>query len=278
MAAVLLCSTAFAEETNKFKSEVEKQSYAIGQNIGGSFKAQDVDIDFDMLLRGIKEAKVGEHTMLSEAEVRETLTKLSMEIRNRMMEKQKKAAEKNKTDGEAFLTANKTKPGVISLPNGLQYKVITEGSGESPKAEDIIEAHYKGTLIDGTEFDSNLAPATPLSRAANQVIKGWTEAVTRMKPGAKWELYIPSELGYGERGFPPKIGPNATLIFQLELLGFKPAPPPPAAPATQPLTSDIIKVPSLEEMKKGAKIETIKADEVEKLQKQANEKKEPKKE
>ena len=268
----LVASGAFAEETNKFKSEAEKYSYALGMSWGGQLKQGDVEVDYEQLLRGFKDTKAGAVMLLTEAEMRETLGKLSTDVRAKMMEKQRLAAEKNKADGEAFLTANKTKPGIITLPNGLQYKIITEGKGESPKPEDIVEANYRGTLIDGTEFDAS-KPGQPLVRPANQVIKGWTEALTRMQPGAKWQLFIPADLAYGERGFPPKIGPNAALIFDIELISFKPAPPPPPpAPAPQPLTSDIIQVPSAEEMKKGAKIETIKAEDVERLQKEAAEK------
>jgi len=271
LAATLCCGAASAQDTNQFKSELEKTSYAIGLNIGSNFKQQEVDVDYDFLVRGLKDAKAGDKTLLTDAERNETLQKLSQELRAKAMEKQRRMAEKNKADADAFLEANKTKPGIITLPNGLQYKVLADGSGESPKPEDIVTAHYRGTLIDGTEFDAS-KPDQPLTRAANQVIKGWTEALTRMKPGAKWQLYLPPDLAYGERGSPPKIGPNSALIFDVELISFKSAPPPAPTPAAQPLTSDIIKVPSLEEMKKGAKIETIKAEDVEKLQKAAQEK------
>lgn len=270
-AATLLCATASGQETNKFKNDLEKTSYALGMNFGSSLKQGEVGVDYDLFLRGLKDAIAGSPTLLTEDETRQTLTKLSADVRAKMAEKQRLAGEKNKTDGIAFLEANKTKPGIITLPNGLQYKVLAEGEGESPKPEDIVTAHYRGTLIDGTEFDAS-KPDQPLTRAANQVIRGWTEALTRMKPGAKWQLFIPSDLAYGERGSPPKIGPNSALIFDVELVSFKSAPPPAPAPTPQPLTSDIIKVPSLEEMKKGAKIETIKAEDVEKLQKAAQEK------
>jgi FKBP-type peptidyl-prolyl cis-trans isomerase FklB len=216
----------------------------------------------------MQDALSGESTRLTDQEAIQTITAYQQEKRRQLLEK-------NKQEAEAFLEANKTKPGVITLPNGLQYKVLAEGSGESPKPEDIVTAHYRGTMIDGTEFDPS-KPDQPLTRAANQVIKGWTEALTRMKPGAKWQLYIPPDLAYGERGSPPRIAPNSALIFDVELLSFKPAPPPTPPPAPQPLTSDIIKVPSLEEMKKGAKIETIKAEDVERLQKEAQKQGQPK--
>jgi FKBP-type peptidyl-prolyl cis-trans isomerase FklB len=269
--AVLVPPAARAED--KFKSEQEKFSYALGLSWGGQLKQGEVEVNYEQLLRGFKDAQRGDNPQLTETEMRETLMKLSTDVRNKMMEKQRRIAETNKVQGEAFLSANKTKPGVITLPNGLQYKVLAEGSGESPKPEDIVEVNYRGTLIDGTEFDAS-KPGQPFTTAANRVIRGWTEALTRMKPGAKWQLFIPPDLAYGERGSGPKIGPNSTLLFDVELLSFKPAPPPSAPPPSpaQPLTSDIIKVPSAEEMKKGAKIETIKAEDVERLQREAAEK------
>jgi FKBP-type peptidyl-prolyl cis-trans isomerase len=271
LAAVVLGTAVQAQETNKFKNDIERYNYAIGVNNGMQLKQSELELDAEAFLRGLKDAHSGGTVLLNDQELRETFNKLRQEISAKQQEKQRKAGEKNKAEAEAFLAANKTKPGVITLPNGLQYKVLAEGSGDSPKPEDIITAHYRGTLIDGTEFDAT-KPDQPMTRAANQVIKGWTEALTRMKPGAKWQLYIPSDLAYAERGSGPKIGPNAALIFDIELVSFKPAPAPVATPAAQPLTSDIIKVPSLEEMKKGAKIETIKAEDVEKLQKAAQEK------
>lgn len=291
LTVLLTASVALAEETNKLKTELERISYAIGVDQGKrlwpSLEQSEIQVDVELLIQGLKDVKAGGALKLTEQELRDTFTKLRQEVTAKMQEKQRVQAEKlreqgekNKTEGEAFLAANKAKPGIITLPplhagqtNGLQYKVLAEGSGESPKAEDTVEVNYRGTLIDGTEFDSNAKTGHPFTTPANRVIPGWTEALTRMKPGAKWQLFIPAELAYGERGSPPKIAPHATLIFDVELLSFKPAPPPPApAPVAQPLTSDIIKVPSLEEMKKGAKIETIKAEDVEKLQKEAQEK------
>jgi hypothetical protein len=157
----------------------------------------------------------------------------------------------------------------MTLPSGLQYTVVAEGEGASPKPEDTVTVKYRGTLMDGTEFDKTPDGETA-NFPANRVIRGWTEALTRMKPGAKWKLFIPSDMAYGLRGSPPKIGPNAVLIFDVELVSFQASPA--AANPNPPLTSDIIKVPSLEEMKKGAKIETIKPEEVERLQKEQQEK------
>jgi FKBP-type peptidyl-prolyl cis-trans isomerase FklB len=239
----------------------EKAGYAIGVNIGSNWKRQEIEVDYNELVRGLKDAMTGTPTM-TEAEIRETLMQFQQELGAKQQEKRRLLGEKNKTEGTKFLAENKSKPGVQELPSGLQYKVLGDGNGASPSLTDIVEVNYRGTLIDGTEFDASPA-GQPLSRPLNQLIRGWQEAMTRMKIGGKWQLYVPADLAYGEFGFGAKIGPNATLIFDVELLGFK-APPPPPAPAA-PLTSDIIRVPSAEEMKQGAKIETIKAEDVEKL-------------
>src|SRR5581483_5600494 len=186
------------------------------------------------------------------------------EKQKQAMEEQKQLAEKNKKEGDAFLAANKSKPGVKSFDSGLQYQVLTEGTGETPKPGDTVAANYRGTLIDGTEFDSS-KPGQPTSFPVTGVIPGWTEALEHMKTGSKWKLFIPSNLAYGERGQRPKIAPNAALIFEVELVSVTPGQAPaatvkpatgvqPVASATPPLTSDIIKVPSAEELKKGAKI------------------------
>lgn len=251
-----------AADTNVFKSDKEKVGYAVGVNLGTTWKKQDIELDFDKLLQGLKDA-TSEKPLLNEQEVREVLNKFQQELMAKQQEKRRLEGEKNKKLGEEFLAANKTKPGVITLTNGLQYKVITEGSGDVPKPEDTVTVKYRGTLIDGSEFDSSAkAPNGTATFRVTGVIRGWTEALTRMKTGSKWELYIPSELAYGERGSGPKIGPNSTLVFEVELVSIQPPAPP---VQNTPLTSDIIKVPSLEEMKKGAKIETIKAEDVDKL-------------
>lgn len=262
LTGVITTASLPAADANLFKSDKEKLGYAVGVNLGTTWKRQEIDLDFDQLLRGLKDATSGE-PLLNETEVREVLNKFQQEMMARQQEKRRVEGEKNKNEGEAFLAANKTKPGVQTLPNGLQYKVLTEGEGEIPKPEDTVTVKYRGTLIDGSEFDSSeKAPNGTATFRVNGVIKGWTEALTRMKTGAKWQLFIPSDLAYGERGSGARIGPNSTLLFDVELVSIQP-PAPPVQSA--PLTSDIIKVPSLEEMKKGAKIETIKAEDVEKL-------------
>ena len=269
----LAATTALLAEGN-FADDRQKASYAVGLFYGGNWKRQEMDLDYDQLLRGIKDATAGK-PLLNEQEMRDVLNEFQKTIVARQQEKRKLAGEKAKTDGEEFLTANKNKPGVVTLTNGLQYKIVTEGTGEIPKPTDTVSVHYRGTFIDGTEFDSSTKRGQPFTtRVTGGIIRGWTEALTRMKAGAKWQLFIPAALAYGEIGN-QNIPPNSVLIFDVELLSIQPPPPPPAPPA--PLTSDIIKVPSAEEMKKGAKIETIKAEDVEKLQREQAEKEKQKK-
>ncbi|MBI2925110.1 MAG: FKBP-type peptidyl-prolyl cis-trans isomerase [Verrucomicrobia bacterium] len=280
---------ARAEDKTELKDQKEKLSYSIGMNLGNNLRTQEVDVDRDILFQGVRDA-LANKTILSEADARQTISTWQREARAKQEERRKTQGEKNKTEGENFLAENKSKPGVITLPSGLQYKVLSEGKGNSPKASDQVSVHYRGTLIDGTEFDNSYKRGQPATFGVTGVIRGWTEALQLMRPGDKWQLFIPSDLAYAERGKGAQIAPNATLIFEVELLSFEhsePAaaatvggPPPPNPPtpkaANQPVTSDIIKVPSAEELKKGAKIEIIKADELEKLQKEAQKEKEKK--
>lgn len=239
----------------------QKLSYTMGMTLGNSWKAQDIDVDMEFVARAVKDVMSGNPTLISESEAREIITAYSKELRTKQEEKRKVQGEKNKTAGAAFLAENKGKPGVVTLPSGLQYKVMTEGKGEIPKATDMVKVNYRGTLLDGTEFDSSIKRGQPAVFGVNRVVKGWTAALQLMKVGSKWQLFIPAELAYGEMGS-GRIAPNATLIFEVELLAIEtPAPP---ALANQPITSDIIKVPSAEELKKGAKIEVIKAEDANK--------------
>lgn len=252
--------------TNAFASEMQRVSYAIGMTLGHNFQAQGVDVDPAMLLRGIKDQQGGT-TLLTPQEMHETL----MEFQKTLVEKQRQmreeAAATNKIAGEKFLAGNKTKPGVVTLPDGLQYLVITNGDGAKPVPGDIVTVNYRGTLVDGKEFDSSYSRGKPAQFPVTGVIPGWTEALTNMNVGSKWEIFVPSDLAYGPAGRPPVIMPNSTLIFEVELLSTEhPTPPPTPAVSNPPLTSDIIKVPSLEEMKKGAKIEVIKPEDAAKAQ------------
>ena len=218
---VLLVSQANAEEKKPLQTTKEKQSYSVGADIGGKLKAQSIDIDADVLAQGLKDAFSGGKLLLTEQEMKETLTGLQKELMEKQAERTKQMTEKNKKEGEAFLAANKTKEGVKTLPSGLQYKVIKEGTGKTPKAEDTVVTNYRGTLIDGTEFDSSYKRGQPATFPVKGVIPGWTEALQLMKEGSKWELFIPSNLAYGERGAGNVIGPNATLIFEIELISVK---------------------------------------------------------
>jgi len=272
LAVGLLASLVRAEDKAAFKDPKEKASYSIGANWGNSLKRQEVEVDLEATIKGLRDGLAGK-SVLTDQELREVLNSLNQDIRAKMEEKRKHLGETNKQEGEKFLAENTTKPGVITLPSGLQYKVLAEGSGESPKSNDVVTANYRGTLIDGTEFDSSSKSGQSLVRPANMLIKGWTEALQLMKPGAKWQLFIPPDLAYGERGSGAQIGPNATLIFEMELVSFKPPSPPPTVAPAQPVTSDIIKVPSKEELEKGAKIQILKPEDVEREQKLEAEKK-----
>ena len=251
-----LASIAMAEGTNVLTDTKSRVSYAIGLNIGHSFKSQSLDVDPELVNRAIKDVLAGNPELLTEAEVKETLTAFQQEMRANMMKKRAEQGLKSKAEGEAFLAANKSQPGVTVLPDGLQYQVLTTGAGPLPAASDTVTVNYRGTLIDGTEFDSSYKRGQPASFPVGGVIRGWTEALQKMTVGSKWKLFIPSELAYGESG-QRGIPPNAVLIFEVELLDTKsPVAPAPAAP----LTSDIIKVPSAQELKNGAKIEVIKSE------------------
>jgi len=245
--------------TDVFSGENSRGSYAIGLMFGSRWKQQEIDVNYDWLVRGLKDAMAGGPTLLTEPEMRTTLDQFQKEISAKQEKKRQALAEKNKQDGEAFLAENKTKPGVVTLPDGLQYKIITNGSGATPLMNDNVTVNYRGTFIDGKEFDSSAKIGHPLQFAVGNVIQGWTEALMQMKAGSKWQLFVPSELAYGERGR-PGVPPGSVLIFEIELISAEHPTPPP------PLTSDIIKVPSQEEMKKGAKIEVIKPEDAAKFQ------------
>ena len=205
-----------AQETTPFKDQKSKASYGIGLNIGASLKQQGLQLDLNALSQGVKDALSGAKRQLSEEEIRAALSALQAEMANKGQE----LAAANKVEGEAYLKANGSKEGVQSLPSGLQYKITKAGAGAKPSATDTVRTHYRGTLIDGTEFDSSYTDGEPVTFPVNGVIPGWTEALQLMPVGSKWQLYVPSNLAYGERGHGP-IPPNATLIFDVELLGIE---------------------------------------------------------
>jgi FKBP-type peptidyl-prolyl cis-trans isomerase FklB len=221
LAILFLVTPVLAAENIQLKSEKDKTSYTLGINIGNNIKQLPLEIDMDIFYRGFKDAVSKNKPLLSEEEMHTVMTAFQKEITAKQTELMKSQGEKNKKEGEAFLVENKKKEGVKTLASGLQYKVIKEGTGKSPKATDKVSTHYQGTLIDGTEFDSSYKRGEPATFPVNGVIPGWTEALQLMKVGSKWQLFVPSKLAYGERGAGPKIGPNAVLIFTVELLSIK---------------------------------------------------------
>ena len=214
------CQVSAAEEMT-LKSEKDKVSYIIGREIGNNLKSQAIDVDPEILARGIKDSFSGAKPMMTEEEMKEVMTAFQKEVMAKRQELAKQLGEKNKKEGESFLAQNKTKEGVKNLPSGLQYKVIKAGTGKKPKATDTVTTQYRGTLTDGTEFDSSYSRGQPATFPVNGVIPGWTEALQLMEEGAKWQVFVPSNLAYGERGAGPKIGPNATLIFEIELISVQ---------------------------------------------------------
>ena len=231
LAVLVLTSTGLAQGTTELKSENDKVSYSIGLDIGSTFKKQKMDINLEILTAGMKDGVSGKTPLLNEAQVKETMAAFSKSMMEKQAADAKEASAKNAAAGEKFLAENKTKEGVKTTASGLQYKVMKEGTGASPKETDMVVVNYKGTLINGTEFDSSYKRNEPATFPVNRVIKGWTEALLLMKPGAKYQIFVPASLGYGERGAGQDIGPNETLIFDVELLSVKPpeAAPTPAA-------------------------------------------------
>ncbi len=193
----------------------------IAKNLGNQLKQGSVEVDWNLVAQGLKESTSGGKTRLTEDEAKAVLTEVQSEAQKRMQQKAQEAAAKSKAEGEAFLAANKTKDGVVTLPSGLQYKILTAGTGPKPTVSDSVVCNYTGTLIDGKEFDSSAKHGKPATFPVTGVIKGWTEALQLMPVGSKWQLFIPSGLAYGERGAGADIGPNATLIFELELLSIQ---------------------------------------------------------
>lgn len=218
LCVVLLAGPALAAEKLELKSQKEKASYAIGLDVGNSLKKNGIEVETEIMIRGIRDALSGGKQLLTEQEIRETIMQLQKDMQAKQAERMKAAGEKNLKEGEEFLAANRKKEGVKTLPSGLQYRVLKEGSGKSPSATDQVTVHYRGRLIDGTEFDSSYKRSQPATFNVNGVIAGWTEALQLMKEGSKWELFIPANLAYGERGAGSMIGPNSVLIFEVELL------------------------------------------------------------
>jgi len=221
LSIAFLFSICHAQEKLELKDQKEKESYSLGYQFGHNVKAQGVDIDLDIYTSGIKDALGGKEPQMSQEEIRSTIRGLQQRLQAARQKELKEQAEKNVEEGKKFLAENQKKEGIKTLPSGLQYKVMTEGSGKTPQATDTVTVNYRGTLIDGTEFDSSYKRGQPASFKVNGVIKGWTEALQLMKEGSKWQLFIPHDLAYGERGAGRTIPPGSTLIFEVELISVK---------------------------------------------------------
>ncbi len=210
------------------KTEDDKVSYSLGFSMGSSFKKDELKMNLEIFQKGIKDGLTGSKQILNEEEIKKTMMAFQQEMREKKraermkrMEERKKQGEVNKEKGNKFLEGNKTKEGIVTLKSGLQYKILKKGTGASPKATDTVKCHYKGTTIDGKEFDSSYKRGEPARFALNRVIKGWTECLQLMKEGGKWQFFVPSELAYGERGSGQNIGSNEVLIFEVELFGIE---------------------------------------------------------
>jgi FKBP-type peptidyl-prolyl cis-trans isomerase FklB len=228
LAAVLIAGLAGCQAQNsggkdvKLESKEDKVSYSIGLNIGMGMKRDSIKVVPDAFLRGVMDARADSAgRLMTDKEVQETLTTFQEEMQSKKMENARLAGEKNRTEGEAFLAENGKKPGVITLPSGLQYKVTTEGNGKNPSSTSTVTTHYTGRLLDGTVFDSSIKRGQPATFRVSEVISGWSQALQMMKTGSKWELYIPSSLAYGEAGAGGVIPPNATLVFEVELISVE---------------------------------------------------------
>src|SRR4029077_12041774 len=204
-----------------FKTQKEKVSYAIGMEMGKGVKSQGIDVDPGILAQGLRDAVSGAKPQMSEEELKQVITGLQQEMRQKQMQMQEAAAAENKTKGDTFMAENSKKDGVVALPDGLQYKVLSPGTGKKPAETDTVLCNYKGTFLDGTEFDSSAQAGKPVPFEVKGIIPGFKEALLLMPVGSKWQIFVPSNLAYGERGAGNVIGPNSTLIFEIELVSIQ---------------------------------------------------------
>jgi len=212
---------AAAQDAPALKSQKDKLSYALGSDLGKQLRRQSVDVDAALFGKGLADGLSGSKTLLTEEEVRAAIAALEAEVKEKQAQATKAAAEENRKAGEAFLAENKKREGIVTLPSGLQYKVLKAGDGKKPAEADTVVCQYRGTLIDGTEFDSSYKRNQPGAFAVKGVIAGLSEALQLMPVGSKWQLFIPSSLAYAERGAGNRFGPNAALIFEVELISIK---------------------------------------------------------
>ncbi|MCX5888136.1 MAG: FKBP-type peptidyl-prolyl cis-trans isomerase [Deltaproteobacteria bacterium] len=216
---VVLLAAQCAQEPTDLKTEKDKVSYGIGVSVAKNFKQQGVEVDMNMMIKGMKDELSGKKLLMSEDELRKTMTAYQQELRGKQMEQRKVAALDKKKEGDAFLAENKKKEGVVTTPSGLQYKILKAGEGKKPTADDEVEVNYRGTFIDGKEFDSS--GGQPKTFKLTGIIPGWREALQLMPVGSKYQLVVPPGLAYGEQGMGQVIMPNTVLIFEVELVGIK---------------------------------------------------------
>jgi FKBP-type peptidyl-prolyl cis-trans isomerase len=221
LGSLFLAVQVCAGEPIELKTQKDKVSYGIGVDVARNFTRLGIDFDLDVLVKGLRDALAGGNLLMSETDLRATMNDYQSELKGRMLQAMQVAAADNKKKGDAFLEENKKKEGVVTLPSGLQYKILTAGEGKKPTDADMVECQYRGTLINGTEFDSSYWAGKPATLKVTGLIPGWTEALKLMPVGSKWQLFIPPQLAYGERGASRDVGPNATLIFELDLLAIK---------------------------------------------------------
>jgi FKBP-type peptidyl-prolyl cis-trans isomerase len=216
---VLLTGAVCGADDTALKTDRERTSYAVGAQLGADMRRYPINLDLDVVARGFKDAFLGTKLLLDEKQISAVMAAVD-KVMKEYEDKTRKTAERNRIEGEAFLARNKAEEGVTTLPSGLQYKVTRAGTGPVPKLTDTVEINFRAALIDGTEVDSSYKRGQPVAVAVNGVIKGWTEALQLMKAGSRWQLFVPPQLGNGEEGEGP-IGPNATVVFDLELLSIK---------------------------------------------------------
>ncbi|MEW6660056.1 MAG: FKBP-type peptidyl-prolyl cis-trans isomerase [Thermodesulfobacteriota bacterium] len=221
LGVMFLAAPANAAEIKELKTGKDKISYGIGVGTAKNLKRQGIEVNTDAVVKGLQDELGGAKLLMTDAELQATMGQFQQELRQKLIDAKKKEAADNEKEGAAFLAQNKKEKGVVTRPSGLQYKIITAAKGKKPKETDTVEVNYKGTLINGTEFDSSYKRGQPATLKVKEIITGWREALTLMPVGSKWQLFVPPQLAYGERGAGGEIGPNATLIFEVELLAIK---------------------------------------------------------
>jgi FKBP-type peptidyl-prolyl cis-trans isomerase FklB len=217
---VLVSGQVLAEDATTIKTDKDRLSYSIGASIGKNFKSEGTEVDANVLLQALKSSMAGEKSLLSDKEMRQIMNEYQTKLRQAATNKRQLALIDNKTAGDAYIADFKSKPGVQSTPSGLLYQIVKDGAGKKPSESDLVEVNYRGALINGTEFDAT-EPGHPATLKVSALIPGWKQALSMMSVGSKWHLVIPAVLAYGERGVGTEIGPNETLVFDLELLAIK---------------------------------------------------------